>query len=98
MRRRFVSIWFRYLVTDWISIREPGLKKIPFILSTPDHGRMIITSFNKMAASHGIFAGMPVADARAIFPGIEVRDDKPELKSKILQRIAEWCIRFTPVT
>jgi protein ImuB len=58
---------------------------------------MIITATNAVVESRGISVGMAVADARALVPEIEVRDDKPDLISKLLRRLAEWCIRFTPI-
>ena len=96
MPKRFVSIWFRYLRTDWFSRRQPDLCKVPFVLASPDHGRMIVTAANALAQKEGIPIGMAVADARAIFPALQVLDDKPELSNKLLNGIAEWCIRFTP--
>ncbi len=97
MAKRFVSIWFRHLATDWFTHRQPPLKNLPFILRTPSHGRMIITATNLVAEQKGIHCNMVLADARAIQPDLEVQDDKPELREKLLRRIAEWCIRFSPV-
>lgn len=97
MSSRYVSIWFPHLSTDWFSLSQPHLKKLPFVLRTPSHGRMVITSTNAVSEQKGIFKGMPLADARAIFPDLEVLDDKPDLPDKLLNRIAEWCIRFTPI-
>ncbi|MBI3221242.1 MAG: DNA polymerase Y family protein [Bacteroidetes bacterium] len=97
MGNRFVSIWFRHLKTDWFSIRQPHLKNLPFVLRTPSHGRMIITAANAVAVMRGISCGVVLADARAIFPELEVQDDKPDLVNKLLTRLAEWCIRFTPI-
>lgn len=97
MEKRYVSIWFRHLTTDWFTLRQPHLKTIPFVLRTSVHGRMIITGANAVAESKGISTGMVLADARAIIPTLEVRDDKPDLISRLLKRLAEWCIRFTPV-
>ena len=96
MCKRFVSIWFRYLVTDWFTLRRPKLANTPFVLSAPSHGRMIVTAANAIAEAQGVHSGMVLADARAIIPGLQVLDDKPELIYKLLKRIAEWCIRFTP--
>jgi protein ImuB len=96
MPKRFMSIWFRYLRTDWFARRQPGLAAIPFVLSAPDHGRMIITAANILAQQQGIDIGMAVADARAIIPSLKVLDDKPGLSNKLLTGVAEWCIRFTP--
>ena len=97
MSKRFVTIWFRYLRTDWYCRRRPQLKNIPFVLATPDHGRMIVTAANVIAQTQGINTGMAVADARAIIPSLEVLDDRPELSDKLLKGITEWCIRYTPV-
>ena len=98
MGKRFVSIWFRYLKTDWISIHQPELKEQPFVMASPAHGRMIINSTNFLAEQEGIFQGMAVADARAIIPGLKVIDDLPGLPAVLLKKIAEWLIRFTPVS
>ena len=97
MGRRFVSIWFRYLTTDWFTLRQPQLQQLPFVLSSPSHGRMVITAANAIAEANGISNGMVLADARAILPSIQVLDDIPDLTSRLLKRIGEWCIRFTPV-
>jgi protein ImuB len=97
MGKRFVSICFRHLATDWFTLRQPALRNLPFVLTQPSHGRMIITAANAMAQAHGIFHGMVLADARAINPSLQVYDDKPALRDQLLHRFAEWCIRFTPV-
>ena len=97
MAKRFVTIWFRHLKTDWFSIRQPVLRDIPFVLSAADHGRMVITAVNKWALSKGIEPGTVVADARAIFPSLEVLDDDPSLSEKLLKAIAVWCIRYTNI-
>jgi protein ImuB len=97
MGKRFVSIWFRYLSTDWFSLRQPELRAVPFVLRTPSHGRMVITSSNAMARAKGIGDGMVLADARAAVPSVVALDDKPELAQKLLIRLAEWCIRYAPV-
>lgn len=96
MSRRYVSIWFYELITDWFAIREPSLRAIPFAATIKDHGRMVITAVNKAARSQGIDAGMVLADARVLFPSLQVKDDIPGLTEKLLQKLAEWCIRFTP--
>ena len=96
MVKRFVSIWFRHLSTDWFTLRQPHLKNTPFVLRASSHGRVVITAVNNVAEEKGIRSGMVLADARAIQPDLEVLDDKPDLADKLLKRIAEWCIRFSP--
>ncbi|MDQ6903870.1 MAG: DNA polymerase Y family protein [Bacteroidota bacterium] len=97
MQRRFLTIWFRYLKTDWHCRRQPELTGKPFVLTSPDHGRMIITATNADAQTQGIYIGMALADARALHPALQVKDDKPELAARLLKGIGEWCIRFTPI-
>ncbi len=96
MAKRFIAIWFRHLETDWFCRRKPALQRIPFVLASPDHGRMLVRSANMLAQTQGVEAGMAVADARAIIPGLQVIDDIPELAERLLKGIGEWCIRFTP--
>lgn len=96
MQRRYVSIWFPHLITDWFSNRQPYLRDIPFVICASSHGRMMITAANQAVIKTGITRGMVLADARAILPSLEVLDDKPGLPDKLLLRLAEWCIRFTP--
>jgi protein ImuB len=97
MEQRYISIWFRHLNTDWFSLRQTNLKTLPFVLKTPSHGRMVITSVNYTAEKSGITTGMVLADARALLPELQVMDDNPDLPVKLLTRLAEWCIRFTPI-
>ena len=66
-------------------------------MATPDHGRMVITSANVLAETEGVNAGMVVADARVIIPALQVFDDKTVPSNKILNRFAEWFIRYTPI-
>lgn len=97
MAARYVSIWFRYLSTDWCALDKPHLRAVPFVLRSPSHGRMVIVAANEPARAKGIKLGDVLADARAIVPGLEVLDDLPGVWDKLLRRLAEWCIRFTPV-
>ena len=97
MPKRFVSIWFRHLTTDWFTLRQPDLRGLPFVLAKPDHGRMVVSAVNALAEAQGINTGMAVADARAIIPSLKVLDDRPDLSGKLLKDIAEWFIRYTPI-
>ncbi|RYY54456.1 MAG: DNA polymerase Y family protein [Chitinophagaceae bacterium] len=97
MEKRYVSIWFHHLRTDGFSVREPALLSQPLVLSTASHGKMMVTACNRIAEAQGIAVGMAVADARAILPGLVVKEDDPLMATRLLRRIAEWCIRFSPI-
>lgn len=97
MKKRYVSLWFRHLLADWQLIRRPELKGVPFAFAAPDRGRVIITAISPLAESRGIEVGMRAADAKAICPGLEVLDDKPDRAAKLLKELGEWCIRYSPI-
>ncbi len=96
MQKRFVSIWFRHLLTDWQTRRQPELKTQPFVFAVKDHGRMIITATNALAEEHDIAPGNAVADAKAIVPDLISFDDIPGKTDKLLAALGEWCIRYSP--
>ncbi len=97
MKKRYAAIWFPHLVTDWFANRKPELKTKPFVLTAASHGKMTVMAANAIAQQKGVAAGMSLADARAFIPSIEACDDKPDLPAKLLRKLAEWCIRFTPI-
>lgn len=96
MKKRFVTLWFRHLLTDWFTRLKPELKGIPFVFAAPVHGRMIITATTIEAERQGITAGMVAADAKAIVPLLQVVDDIPGKDIKLLTLLGDWCIRYTP--
>lgn len=95
--RRYLSIWFRYLITDWQTIRRPDLAGKPFAFAVPERGRKIISAINPAAEAEGVLTGMNVADAKAIFPGLEIIDAKLGREAKLLKGLGEWCIRYAPI-
>ncbi|MDB5024399.1 MAG: protein ImuB [Mucilaginibacter sp.] len=97
MKKRFVSIWFRHLTTDWLTLRRPELREMPFVFAAPVRGRIVITAANVLAEVQGITTGMAAADAKAIVPSLEVVDDIPGQAAKLLKALGEWCIRYTPL-
>jgi protein ImuB len=96
MPKRFVSIWFRYLLTDWKAKRLPAVRDLPVAFTEPDHGRLLVISMNSKAEQYGVRQGMAAADARVIAPGIQLFESKPGHNTKLLKGLAEWCLRYTP--
>lgn len=97
MQRRYVTIWFRFFKPDWFTRRHPQLSGQPFVVYAPEHGRMMVTAANLLAEAKGIFSGTVLADARAIVPGLQAMEDKPEVFVKVLKHFAEWFIRYSPI-
>jgi len=96
MGKRFCSLWFCRLKTDYVVIRRPALLTHPFVLALPDHGRMVVTAACKRAMEEGVQPGMAVADARVLVPQLDVLDDDAALDTKLLRQLALWAIRYSP--
>jgi protein ImuB len=97
MQQRFATIWFRQLVTDQAVIERPELRDIQFVLAAPERGRMVVKAASAQALANDIEIGMVVADAKAIYPTLEVIDHEPGKAEALLNSMAEWCIRYTPI-
>lgn len=97
MAQRIVVIWFPHLMADWHLRRKPQLNTLPFALALTEKNRRIVKAVNTMAQEKGVHPEMVVADCRALVPDLEVYDYDPAQPEKLLNALAEWCIRFTPV-
>lgn len=97
MAKRFLAIWFRHLLTDWKIIRQPDLKEVPFVFATSVSGRRLITAASTLTERQGVIAMMPLADAKAIVPALQVFEDRPGRAANLLRRLGEWAIRYTPI-
>nr|MBI1232227.1 DNA polymerase Y family protein [Cytophagales bacterium] len=84
------------MTTDRLTIRKPALKGKPFVMVAPERGRTVVRASSREAQALGIYPGTAVADARAIYPALEVFAEKPGWGDRLLIRMAEWCIRYTP--
>jgi protein ImuB len=96
MQKRFVSLWFRHLLTDWLTLQKPELDGIPLALVTPERNRMVLTAVSPIAEKEGINVGITAADAKAVIPDLKVLDAVPGQAEKILQAAGKWCIRYSP--
>ncbi|RZK41851.1 MAG: DNA polymerase Y family protein [Pedobacter sp.] len=94
--KRYVSIWFPNLLTDWMAIKNPELKDTTYVFIAPKAGKIMITAVSKKAEMQGILPNTPLADAKALIPDIKTFDDQPGLTEKLLIKIGKWCIRFAP--
>ncbi|HEX8782593.1 MAG TPA: DNA polymerase Y family protein, partial [Steroidobacteraceae bacterium] len=52
---------------------------------------------NDAAARLGLKAGMALADARAMYPTLTVADADAQADRRLLEAIADWCDRYTPL-
>lgn len=97
MQKRYMVIWFRHLTTDWLTLRKPEMRDVPFVFVAPERNRIIITAANAIAEAQGIYPGMAAADAKAITTNLQVIDHLPGKDAKLLKQLGLWCIRYTPI-
>src|SRR5215212_380413 len=69
----------------------------PSIVVAKQNNALQIFALDDAAARLGLDVGLPLANARAICPQLQVYDADQAADAKTLNAIAEWCDRFTPL-
>src|SRR3954466_15208110 len=94
--RRYLSVWLRRLSTDPLERR--GSEPVEtFVVVASIQGAQRITALTDGAARLGLKTGMGLADARARYPKLPVVEADPEADQGLLENIADWCDRYTPL-
>lgn len=96
MQKRYLSIWFKRLLTDQLSIGKPDLQQVPLVIATKESNKLLVKYCNSNAQKQGISSGMTLADAKALVSGIVVENYEEGSEERLLREIATWCIRFSP--
>ena len=71
--------------------------KTPLIVVEPVNSALRICAVNDAAAALGLKIGIPLADARAMFPAIKAHDADRQADWTLLEAVADWCSRYTPL-
>jgi protein ImuB len=106
-RRRILSLWLPRLPTDRLKRlascnaaapdnRSPADDK-PWVVVAKQNNALQIFAVNDAAARIGLEPGLPLANARAICPDVEAFDADEAADAALLDAIADWCDRFTPL-
>jgi len=69
----------------------------PGVVVAKENNALKIYSLDDVAAHYGLDVGMPLANARAICPHLVVFDADEARDAQLLNDIADWCDRFTPL-
>ncbi len=105
--RRILALWFPRLATDrlqrrWKARKPPDTSPEtapdapPFVVAARVDNALRLSAVDRKATSLGLCAGMPLANARAMLPDLKVMAANEPADRKLLERIADWCDRFTP--
>ena len=95
--RRYLSVWLKRLSTDRIERRSSAPGEAPLVIVEPVKSALRICALNDAAAALGLRLGMPLADARAMYPTLHVADADPQADRALLEAVADWCDRYTPL-
>jgi protein ImuB len=57
----------------------------------------LIVAADAAAERLGLHAGLALAQARAMHPALQAVEEDPETDTALLEKIAEWCLRYTPL-
>jgi len=99
-RRRILSLWLPRLPIDRIKRqlwRSNAAPANPCIVVAKQNNALQISALDDAAARLGLEPGLPLANARAICPQLQIFDADEAADAKALNAIAEWCDRFTPL-
>lgn len=112
MTRRVVSLSLPSFATDRLSRRLAAAdrrsgattdattdwRSRPLATVTASHGGQRLAAVNQAAADAGAAPGLPLADARAVVPSLYTAAADPAGDRRALEKLAEWCGRYTPWT
>jgi protein ImuB len=97
---RYLSIWLRRLPTDRLTRRRAAAPDEPeraLVVAHMVKSALRIAAMNDAAARLGLTVGTALADARARHPTLEVAPSDPVADQGLLDAIADWCDRYTPL-
>ena len=103
--QRILALTFPHLPTDRIARKRWGLswrstgrlETPPLVCAGKLNNAVRLTALNERAEMIGLKPGQGVAEARAICPTLDVVEEDPMADRKLLEAIADWCDRYTPL-
>ncbi|MFZ5616236.1 MAG: DNA polymerase Y family protein [Pseudomonadota bacterium] len=105
MMRRFLSVWlprwpierrFRRTAAIWVKDGLAPFDAEPVVLAAASQRGPRVTAATTAAERLGICVGMPLADARALYPSLMVAAADPQGDLAALSRLALWHQRYSP--
>lgn len=67
------------------------------MISHRDRNAQRISALDERAEALHLKRGMGIADARAMHPSIDIVEADPEADRRLLEGLADWCDRYTPL-
>ena len=96
---RILSLWLRRLPTDRVakSRGTPPERAAALAIYGKRGNAELLTAVNDAAEARGLREGLALAQARAMHPALDVVAEDTDADAALLDRIADWCLRYTPL-
>lgn len=96
-----MALWFPRLPTDRLQRCEQAQAALtseapPLVIIKKVDNAVRLSAVDRKATSLGLAIGQTLANARAMLPTLKVVTSNDPADLKLLERIADWCDRFTP--
>jgi protein ImuB len=99
--RRIVALWFPHLPTDRLQRSKKTFSTAagspPLVVAAKVDNAFRISAIDPKALSLGLVLGQALASARAMLPALDVAGADELADLQLLEHIANWCDRFTPL-
>jgi len=91
-----MAVYLPFLPTDRLKRLGLAPGEGPLVTYAKAGNAFTLTAVDPEAMARGLRAGMGLADASALCPGLVVREADPAADERLLDRMADWADRFTP--
>ncbi len=93
-----MALWFQRLPTDRLKRHKPQTSgSLPLVVAEKVQNALCLSAVDQAAAQLGLYVGQPLANARAMVLELEVAVADLLADASLLEQLADWCDRFTPV-
>jgi protein ImuB len=92
-----LSLWLRRFSTDRIVRSHKHETSVPLVVTGKRGNLEVLTAADDAARRLGITSGLALAQARAMHPGIVAIVENVAADAALLDSIADWCLRYTPL-
>jgi protein ImuB len=97
--RRILALWLPRLPTDRLQRRTRSVspEPPPLVIAAKTGNALHLTALDRKASALGLRMGMPLADARAMIPALDVANADVPADRRLLENLADWSMHYTPL-
>jgi len=97
MFRNIIHIHIPAFPIEVARVVEPRLRGRPVAIAPPQSQRSLVVCTSSEARKEGVFKGMPVVQAKALCPHLELLAPNPELTERAFRAVVSLVSHYTPL-